>query len=71
MDSLRCGAAEGFRISVGSDRVKNKELVHRVNKERNILRTVRRRKANCIVHISGRELSTERYVIEGKIEGNQ
>ena len=33
-----------------TDRVKNEELLHRVKEERNILRTIRRRKDNLIGH---------------------
>jgi hypothetical protein len=32
-----------------TDRVRNEEVLHRVKEERNILRTVKRRKANWIV----------------------
>jgi hypothetical protein len=34
-----------------TDRVKNKEVLHRVKEERNILHTAKRRKANGIGHI--------------------
>jgi hypothetical protein len=34
-----------------TDHVKNEEVLQRVKEERNILRTVRRRKANLIEHI--------------------
>ena len=34
-----------------TDRVRNEEVLHRVQEERNIIHTVGRRKANCIGHI--------------------
>jgi hypothetical protein len=34
-----------------TDRVRNEEVLHRVKEERNILRTIQRRKANWIGHI--------------------
>jgi hypothetical protein len=34
-----------------TNRVRNEEVLHRVNKERNILHTIKRRKANWIGHI--------------------
>jgi hypothetical protein len=34
-----------------TNRVKNEEVLHRVKEERNILRTIKRRKANWICHI--------------------
>jgi hypothetical protein len=49
-------------------RVRNEEVFHRDKEERNILRTVRRRKADWIDHIlHGNCL--QKHVIEGKIEG--
>jgi hypothetical protein len=51
-----------------TDRVRNEEVLHRVKEERNILHTIKRRKANWIGHI----LSTNcllKHVIEGKLEG--
>jgi uroporphyrinogen-III decarboxylase len=33
-----------------TDRVKNKDVLHRVKEERNILHTIKRRKANWIGH---------------------
>ena len=43
---------------------------HRVKEERNILKTVKRRKANCIGHIMRRNCLI-RQVIEGKIQGRE
>ena len=34
-----------------TDRVRNEEVLHRVKEERNILHTIKRRKANWIGHI--------------------
>jgi hypothetical protein len=50
-----------------TDGVRNEELLHRVNEERNILHTIKRRKANWIGHILGRNCLLK-HVIEGKIE---
>jgi hypothetical protein len=49
-----------------TDRVSNEAVVHRVKEERNILHTIRRRKANWIGHISGRNCLLS-HIIEGKI----
>jgi len=48
-----------------TDRVKNEELLRRVNEKRNILHTVKRRKANRIGHILRRDCLLK-HVIEGK-----
>jgi uncharacterized membrane protein YgaE (UPF0421/DUF939 family) len=50
--------------------VRNEDLrvIHRVKEERNILRTIKRRKANWIGHIWHRNCLLK-HVIEGKIEG--
>jgi hypothetical protein len=50
-----------------TDRVRC-EVLHRVKKERNILHTVNRRKANWIGHILCRNCLLK-HVIEGKVEG--
>jgi hypothetical protein len=44
------------------------EVLHRVKEERNILHTMKRRKANWIGHILRRN-SLLKHVIEGKLEG--
>jgi hypothetical protein len=51
-----------------TDRVTNEEVLHRVNEERNILHTIKRRKANWISHILRRNCLLK-HVIEGKKEG--
>jgi hypothetical protein len=51
-----------------TDRVRNEEVLHRVNEERNILHTIKRRKANWIDHILRRNCLLK-HVIEGKLEG--
>jgi hypothetical protein len=48
--------------------VRNEEVLHRVKEERNILHTIKRRKANWIGHILRRNCLLK-HVIEGKIEG--
>jgi hypothetical protein len=50
-----------------TDHVRN-EVLHRVKEERNILRTIKRRKANRIGHILRRNCLLK-HVIEGKLEG--
>jgi len=51
-----------------TDRVRNEEISHSVKKERNILHTVKRRKANWIGHILCRNCLL-RHIIGGKMEG--
>jgi hypothetical protein len=51
-----------------TDRFRNEEVLHRVKEERNILHTVKRRKANWIGHILRRNCLLK-HVIEGKLEG--
>ena len=48
--------------------VRSVEVLHRVNKRKNILHTVKRRKANLISHILHRNCFLK-HIIEGKIEG--
>jgi hypothetical protein len=43
-------------------------VLHRVKEVRNILHTIKRRKANCIGHILRRNCLLK-HVIEGKLEG--
>jgi hypothetical protein len=51
-----------------ADRVNNEAVLHRVKKERNILYTIRRRKANWIRHIL-RWNCPIKHIIERKIIG--
>jgi hypothetical protein len=51
-----------------TDRVRNKEVLHRVKEERNIVLTIKRRKANWIGHILRRNCLLK-HVIEGTLEG--
>jgi hypothetical protein len=51
-----------------TDRVRNEEVLHRVKEERNILHTIKRRKANWNCHILRRNCLLK-HVIEGKLEG--
>jgi hypothetical protein len=48
--------------------VRNEEVLHRVKEERNILHTIKRRKANWIVHILCRNCLLK-HVIERILEG--
>jgi hypothetical protein len=51
-----------------TDRVRNVEVLHRVKEERNVVHTIKRRKANWIGHILRRNCLLK-HVIEGKLEG--
>jgi len=48
--------------------VRNEEVLHTVKEDRNILHTIKGRKANWIDHILCRNCLLK-YVTEGKIEG--
>jgi hypothetical protein len=48
--------------------VRIEEVLHRVKEERNIVHTIKRRKANWIDHILRRNCLLK-HVIEGKLEG--
>jgi hypothetical protein len=48
--------------------VRNEEVLHRVKEERNILHTIKRRKANWIGHILRRNCLLKN-VNEGKLDG--
>ena len=52
---------------IWTDRVRNEKVLQRVNEERNILHTIKRRKANWIGHILRRNCP-RKHVIEGKVE---
>jgi hypothetical protein len=49
-----------------TDRVRNEEVLHRVKEERNIVHTIKRRKATWIGHILRRNCLLK-HVIEGKL----
>jgi len=51
-----------------TDRLRNEEVLLRVNEQRNILHEIRKRKANWIRHILRRNCLLKQ-VIEGKIKG--
>ena len=51
-----------------TDRVRNEEVLHRVKEERNILRTIKRKKADWICSFLRRNCLLK-DVIEGKKEG--
>jgi len=53
---------------IWTDHVRNEEVLFRVNKQRNILHEIRKRKANWIGHILSRNCLLK-PVIEGKIKG--
>jgi hypothetical protein len=54
---------------IWTDRVRNEEVLHRVKEERNILQTIKIRKANWIGHFLCRNCLLK-HVIEGKLEGS-
>jgi hypothetical protein len=54
---------------IGTDRVRNEEVLHRVKDEQNIVHTIKRRKANWIGHILRRNCLLK-HVIEGNLERN-
>jgi len=61
---MRCSSrTEGISWA---DRVKNEEALHRMEEERNILHTLKGRKANWIGHILHRNCLLK-HVVEGKI----
>jgi hypothetical protein len=64
---LKYGSGEGWRRSVGIDPMRNEEVLHRVKEERNILHTIKRRKANTIGHTQHRNYLVK-HIIEGKVE---
>jgi hypothetical protein len=49
-----------------TDRVRNEEVLHRVKEKRNVLHTIKRKKANWICHILRRNCFLNHFV-EGKI----
>ena len=51
-----------------TDHLRNEEVLLRVNKQKNILHGIRKRKANWIGHILRRNCLLQQ-VIEGKIKG--
>ena len=50
-----------------TDHVRNEEVLRKVKEERNVLQTIKRKKANWIGHIFNRNCLLK-HVIEGKIE---
>jgi hypothetical protein len=53
---------------IWAHRVRNEEVLHRVQEERNILHTIKRRKTKWIGHILCRNRLLK-HVIEGKFQG--
>jgi hypothetical protein len=53
---------------IWADHVRNEDVLLRVKEQRNILHEIRKRKANWIGHILGRNCFLQR-IIEGKIQG--
>jgi hypothetical protein len=67
LESLEMWCWRRMEIS-WTDRVRYEEVLHRVKEERNILHTIKRRKANWIGQILRRNCLLK-HVIEGKLEG--
>jgi hypothetical protein len=53
---------------IWTDRVRNEQVLHRAKEERNIVHTIKRRKANWIGHILRRNCLLK-HLIKGKLEG--
>ena len=51
-----------------TDRVRHEKVLYRVKEERNVLHTIKRRKANWIGYILRRKCLLE-HIIKGKMEG--
>jgi len=69
LQNARCNDKERTEKFSWTDRVKNEEVLRGVKEERNILLTVKRRKANSIGHIWRRDCLLKR-VTEGKNRRN-
>jgi hypothetical protein len=65
---LKCGAEKRMEKISWTDRVRNEEILRRVQKETNILHTIKKRKAKLIDDIL-RTNCILKHFIEGKIEG--
>ena len=65
---MKCGVGGGWKRSVGTDHVRNEEVLLRVKEQRNILHEIRKRKANWIRHILRRNCLLQR-VIEERYKG--
>jgi hypothetical protein len=63
---LKRGAGEEMEKISWTDRVRNEEVLHRVKEERNIIHTIKRRKAYWIGHILCRNCLLK-HVIERKV----
>jgi hypothetical protein len=68
LESFEMWCWRRIEMIVWTDRVRNEEVLHRVKEERNIVRKIKRRKANCIGHILRRNCLLK-HVTEGKLEG--
>jgi hypothetical protein len=62
------GTTLHIKFYLNSVFVRNEKVLHRVKEERNIVHTIKRRKANWIGHILRRNCLLKN-VIEGKLEG--
>ena len=64
---LKCGVGEGWRRAVATIVRKIKNYYIRAKEKRNILLSIKRRKANWIGHIWRRNCFIK-YVIDGKVK---
>ena len=69
MEVLKCGAGKGLENISCTVNVKD-EVTNRVKEEKNILNTVKQRKANKIDQTLGRNFLVQ-YFVEGKVEVNR
>jgi hypothetical protein len=69
LESIAMSCCRRMEMISWTDHVRIEEVLQRVREERNILQTMRRRKANWIGHILCRNCILK-HVIEGKLEGS-
>jgi hypothetical protein len=65
---LKCGSLDGWRRRVWTDRVRNGKVLCIVKKDRNIRRTIKKRKAKWFGHILGKNCLLN-HVIEENVRG--
>ena len=68
LESFEMLCWRGMEKIIWTDRVRNEEVLLRVNEQRNILHEIRKRKDNWIGHILCRNCLVQR-IIEGKMKG--
>jgi hypothetical protein len=68
LESFQMWFCRGMEKISCTDRVRNEEVLHKVKEERNILHTIKGRKANWIGHILRRNCLLK-HAIEGNLQG--